>query len=96
MASFVLNNAFLRTAEVEHFVNPIGRAVIERAKELAPKLTGHLADSIDGEWVEAGGKRVFRVAAHDFKGGWQEFGTENMEAQPYLGPAAMQVVGNLH
>lgn len=96
MAGFALDPLFLHSLEVEAAVTPIGHAVVEAAKELAPKRTEHLANSIEGEWVIEGGRKVFRVAAKDFKGGWIEFGTVNMNAEPYLGPAAMQIVGNLH
>lgn len=95
-AGYRPNKSFLHSAEVKRTITPIGVAVIAAARENAPRLTGHLADSIDGEWVEDGGREVFRVAAHDFKGHWIEFGTVNMTAEPYLGPAAMDIVGNLH
>lgn len=93
--AFITNPLFLHSLEVEAAVEPIGREVVDLAKELAPKRTEHLANSIKGEWVIEDGRKVYRVAAHDFKGGWIEFGTINMDAEPYLGPAAAQVVGNL-
>lgn len=96
MAGFLPDPLFLHSLEVEAAVTPLGDLVVERARENAPKRTEHLAKSISGSWVEDDGHRVFRVAAHDFKGGWLEFGTQNMAAEPYLGPAAMDVVGNLH
>lgn len=96
MASFIPDLSFLHSLEVEVAVEPLGHQVVERAQENAPKRTEHLANSIEGSWVVDGGRKVFRVAALDFKGGWIEFGTVNMTAEPYLGPAAMDVVGNLH
>lgn len=91
-ATFIPNLGFIRSGEVHALVGALGEAVVDRAKEIAPKRTGHLADSIEGHW-EGG---VFRVTAHDFKGGWLEFGTARTPAEPYLGPAAVLVVGNLH
>jgi len=93
---FIPEPAFLRSAIVRHVVTPKGEKVIELAKDLAPKRTDHLADSIEGEWIERDGKLIYRVAATDFKAGWTEFGTEKEAAEPFLAPAALAVIGNLH
>lgn len=92
---FIPNLHFAQSEEARAVVQPIGEQVIEIAKQDAPYLTGHLEESVVGEWVEEGGKQKFRITATDFKASWQEFGTVNMAAQPFLGPAAMQIVGNL-
>lgn len=94
-STFIPNAAFLRSEAVRHYVSPIGAAVVDEARREAPHRLGYLADSIEGHWTEDGGRLVFRVAAHDFKARWLEFGTVNMEAEPFLGPAALAIVGNL-
>jgi HK97 gp10 family phage protein len=96
ITDFIPNPDFLVSPAARAAVEPLGQEVIDLAEKLAPYRLGYLEKSISGEWVEEGGKQVFRVTATDFKGDWQEFGTENQAAQPFLGPAAMQIVGNLH
>lgn len=93
---FIPNPEFVRSESVRASVEPIGKEVIARAEELAPYETGALERSIVGEWVVEGGRQIFRISATDFKADWQEFGTEQQQAQPFLGPAAMQIIGNLH
>lgn len=95
-AGFVPDLAMLRSVEVVGAIVPIGEEVTDLAKDLAPKRTEHLANSIHGGLVEKDGKIVYRVQADDFKARWIEFGTVNMDAEPFLGPAAMAKVGNLH
>lgn len=67
-----------------------------RAKDLAPKLTRHLEESITHEVgiaVVLGEPRLIgRVRADDFKAHWHEFGTRFMEAHPFLGPALQSVL----
>lgn len=96
-ASFIPNPTFLDSAVVRHVVTPKGERVIEAAVELAPKRTEHLADSIAGEWVHRDdGKLIYRITAHDFKAHWTEFGTIYEAPEPFLAPAVVEVIGNLH
>lgn len=60
------------------------RNIAKRAKELAPKDTGALAESIEAK----GNGATWTVEVGVDYGGFVEFGTRYMDAQPYLGPAA--------
>lgn len=68
-----------------------GATVISnRAKELAPVLTGNLRRSIavtdgDGEFVHIGTDVEYAI--------YQEFGTSKMAAQPFLRPAFDEMFG---
>lgn len=83
--------------------NEAMQRVETRAKELAPKDSGDLADGITTKPVKA--KRVSRTRYASQSGvavatgptgrrqeggyaGWQEFGTVAMPARPYMRPAA--------
>jgi len=83
--------------ECERDERAIANEVARDARRLAPKLNhsivypsfhrepGWLAESIDADRVPDGGYAI-RVGA--FWGIFQEYGTENMNPQPYLRPAA--------
>ena len=56
---------------------------------MAPKRTGELARSIDFDWNDENFTVVFTVGVP--YGIFQEFGTRNMPAHPYLRPALEQI-----
>lgn len=97
MPGFIPNPHFLRSEVARLACAAKGAEVITASEADAPHRTGHLAGSLAGEWIQReDGTWVYRVIAQDFKAGWVEFGTENMEAQHFLAKGAMAAVGNLH
>lgn len=60
--------------------------VLSKAKQLAPWEYGVLSNSIAAERVRVG---VWKVGTNVEYAVYQEFGTVNMAAQPYLGPALL-------
>ena len=76
-------------SEMRALLDKVGGAVAERARGLAPKLSGAGAASIDHEVVEAGGRMSVRVSwgADQFHMEFQELGTSRMPANPFLRPA---------
>lgn len=59
--------------------------IAQTARRYAPVLTGELRDSIHSESIATGKEAEVQVDA-DY-GGYVEFGTYKMVAQPFLGPA---------
>lgn len=97
MPGFIPNPLFLRSETARLACATKADDVIKASEEDAPHRTGHLAGSLAGEWIRReDGTWVYRVIAQDFKAGWIEFGTENMEGQHFLAKGAMAAVGNLH
>lgn len=94
---FIPNPSFPRSETAAHAIAPTGAKVVEAAEGLAARRTGHLAGAIAGGVVQLeDGRFVYRVFDSDFKARFIEFGTIYMAAEPFLGPAALEVVGNLH
>ena len=65
--------------------------VVAQAKALAPVDTGQLKNSI--EWGRDGEDLI--VGTNNDHAVYQEFGTRNMTAQPYLRPAVAIVVNGM-
>lgn len=94
---FIPNREFLKSGAARAACQAKAEPLITAAEAGAPHLTGHLAGSLAGEWIQReDGTWVYRVIAQDFKARWLEFGTENMEGQHFLAEAAVATVGNLH
>lgn len=70
---------------------PLVQRVEASAKEHARRLTGHLADGIEGmvgiDFVGGMPRMIGRVISKDFKTVWHEKGTRKMSAHPFLEPA---------
>lgn len=72
-----------KVAAADEAVEEVGTEIVaRRAAELAPRMTGHLAASVD----EDGGQVVVDTPYAVY----QEYGTRRHEAQPFLRPAAEQ------
>lgn len=81
--------------EVLAKVHAVAEEVAAVARKRAPDDPATPGSSIAaGIEVDLGTDRA-RVNALDFKSHWLEFGTVRTRAQPYLRPAAEQVVGRL-
>lgn len=72
-------------------LEPIVRRVEASAKGHARRLTGHLADGIEGTVgvaiINGIPTMIGRVISKDFKTVWHEKGTRKMHAHPFLAPA---------
>lgn len=67
----------------------IAALTVERkAKELCPRMTGNLANSIHTEGPHKSGGEVYATVGTSVEyAPYVEFGTRFMHARPYLGPA---------
>lgn len=74
----------------------LSQAVADRAKQLAPKRTGAMADSIKATSpIQHSGNVEAEVVCGEHYGWWVEFGTVNMAAQPFMRPASDEVAREL-
>lgn len=82
--------ALTRHPRVVDAVEYAGEAVASRARDLAPRASGAGAASIHAETVAHDRDPVVRVSwdRDHFYMRFQEEGTENMPANPFLRPAA--------
>jgi HK97 gp10 family phage protein len=79
-----------RTAEIRNTVERVADTIADDARRRAPKDTGEGARSIHAERSEKDGHETWHVSwdeEHDYMT-YQEFGTVNMRARPFLRPAA--------
>lgn len=69
-----------------------GDKVADRARTLAPKQTGHMADSIEANLLRQnyGADVAVEVGPTAYYGRYVEHGTSMMPPRPFLGPAADQ------
>lgn len=72
-------------------LEPLVRRVEASAKRHARRLSGNLADGIEGmvgtTIVDGISRMIGRVVSKDFKTIWHEKGTRKMSAHPFLEPA---------
>lgn len=73
---------------------PLVERVEASAKAHARRLTGHLADGIEGTvgvaFIDGTPRMIGRVISKDFKTVWHEKGTRKMSAHPFLAPALLE------
>ncbi len=96
-ATFRANQAGIRaiaaTEGMARAIRQPGELVAERARELAPVLTGQYKAGIHVDVIDRDGKKVARVSTDPVSpegyhyGASVEFGTENMEGQRVFGRA---------
>lgn len=72
--------------DVQRILEEVGEFIKERARQLAPVLTGQLRDSIDVLVSEWG---VLVVAGVDYAA-FVEYGTVRMAGSPFLTPAIQE------
>lgn len=73
----------------------VGRPIMDTAKYLVPKDTGILEGSINLEPLSDRSSVGVRVTAEADHAAYQEFGTKNMEANPFLLPALIEQQGGV-
>lgn len=80
-----------RNPALATMLTPLVKAVEASAKSHARRLTGHLAEGIEGmvgvAVIEGTPRMIGRVISKDFKTVWHEKGTRKMHAHPFLEPA---------
>lgn len=84
-----------RSTGLRNVISAYAEEVAGVARGLAPRRNDDLRNSIEAEVGLDQNGILGRVNAHDFKAHWIEFGTVRTPAQPYLRPAAEQVLGPL-
>ena len=77
-----------KTREVAAVIERHARIVRREAQGLAPVDTGHLRSEIRADLSELAARLVAYVVSGATYGGFVEWGTRFMAAQPYLFPAA--------
>lgn len=88
MSGFVWTNRALLAVEAGKAVWEASLFIEERAKEVCPVDTGNLRRSIATTMPSVVGDRVSgSVGTNVSYAPFVEFGTRNMRAQPFLGPA---------
>lgn len=101
MASRYIPNPFLaqqaeRSAFTRADLRARGQIVLERARSLAPSLTGALRDSLQAELGPANERARVVIGTEIAYAAFVEFGTEDTPAVPYLRPALESVRGLVH
>jgi len=88
--SFNLNRS--GSEKIAEALNKKALRIVREAKQRAPVDTGRLRASITAELVEQGKTPKALVSSNVEYAPYVEFGTENRPAQPFLRPAARQVL----
>lgn len=80
------------TPAVTKAISDGGEKIRDLAKELAPKASGDMADSIESTLLRSGGgtEVTAEIGPTKFYGRYVEHGTSKMGPRPFLGPAADQ------
>jgi len=88
--SFKLNDS--GREKIAKTLNKKGLRIVREAKQRAPVDTGRLRASITAELIEKGEVPKVLVGTNVEYAPNVEFGTENQAAQPFIRPAARQVL----
>jgi HK97 gp10 family phage protein len=78
--------------KIAEALNKKALRIVRQAKQLAPVDTGRLRSSITAELIRSGRKPKAVVGTNVEYAPFVEFGTSKQPAQPFLRPAARQVL----